>query len=192
MNALIFDVEILRCIPDPHLNDPTLEYCNGWSDFDQMGISCVAAYDYAEGLYRLFLEDNLAEFQALVKKREHIIGFNSSSFDDLLCAANGLEVTTTYDLLREVRIASGQPPDYERGATRAGYSLNRLAQANLGVSKTASGELAPMLWQRDERGAVLDYALRDAQITKALFDKRASLIDPTDGSTLTCREPHVR
>ncbi len=188
ISALIFDCEIQNAIPDPRRpNDPTLEYCMGWEDFDGMKISCIAVYDYAEGLFRLFLQDNLAEFQGLVNRRQEIVGFNSRAFDDPLCAANGLEVTTTYDLLREVRIASGQPPDYRRGVTRGGYSLNRLAEANLGVSKTASGELAPILWQRDERGAVLDYALRDVQITKALFDKRASLIDPTDGSTLICR-----
>ena len=189
-NALIYDVEILRCIPDVYEDDdPDLEYCGGWDDFTGMGISCVAAFDCLTGLYHLFLEDNLSDFQGLVLERASIVGFNSSSFDDRLCRANGLEIKTTYDLLCEVRVASGQPPYYQRGVTRAGYSLGALARANLAFGKEGHGAEAPEAWQRGRRGSVVNYALRDIQITERLFRHRKGLIDPTNGEPLVCRDP---
>ena len=38
------------------------------------------------------------------------MGFNSLNFDDKLLAANGMNVTTDFDLLAEVRVAAGMPP----------------------------------------------------------------------------------
>lgn len=193
LSALVYDTEIIRCIPNSRnpawQPEPDLEYCEGWHDYKGMGISCITAYDYLTDSYRVFLEDNIADFQALTLEREHIIGFNSSSFDDTLCAAHGLIVRTTYDLLCEVRIASGQPPYYSRGLTRAGYSLNNLTKANLGVSKTASGELAPVLWQRGEYGAVISYCLNDVQLTRKLLEMglAGELKDPVTGSMLKIR-----
>lgn len=190
IDAIIYDCEIARCIPPKwdEEPDPELKYCNGWDDFSGMGISVIAAYDYWADRYRVFLPDNLDDFQALVSNRKAIIGFNSISFDDQLCYAHGLQVTTTYDLLAEVRIASGQPPHYVKGQTRGGYSLEQLAQANLGYGKSGTGSLAPELWQRGQRGSVIDYCLGDVAITKKLFEMRSRLTDPTTGETLTLRD----
>ena len=115
------------------------------------------------------------------------------SFDDNLCRANGIQIQTTYDLLSEVRIASGQPPHYVKGKTRAGYSLERLAQENLGYGKSGQGALAPLLWQRGNYGAVADYCLGDIHITRVLFNRRLRLIDPNSGAVLILREdPNAR
>jgi DEAD/DEAH box helicase domain-containing protein len=188
MNGLIYDCEIIRCIPSREI-EPELEYCKGWDDFDGMGLSVIGVWDLKEDIPRVFLGDNSEEFQTLVKDREHIIGFNSLAFDDNLCAANGIAVTTTYDLLCEVRAASGQPRHYTPDLTRGGYSLDALARTNLEISKSGSGSLAPKLWQQGEYGAVIDYCLRDVMLTKRLFEKRDRLTDPVDGSPLCLREP---
>jgi hypothetical protein len=185
-SVIVYDCEIIKCIP-PAVQ-PDLQYCEGWHDHAGMGISVIGVYDYLTDQYRVFLKDNFADFVKLVRDREHVIGFNSLAFDDRLCAAHGLEVTTTYDLLCEVRVASKQPPRYRPG-TRPGYSLERLALANLGTGKSGSGALAPELWQRGQRGAVIDYCLGDVALTKRLFDRRAGLIDPTGRGMLTLREP---
>jgi hypothetical protein len=185
-SVIVYDCEIIRCIPPVLKSD--LQYCGGWHDHTNMGISVIGVYDYLADQYRVFLEDNFADFARLVRGREHVIGFNSLAFDDRLCAAHGLEVTTTYDLLCEVRVASGQSPHYRPG-TRPGYSLERLAQANLGTGKSGSGALAPELWQRGQIGKTIDYCLGDVALTKRLFDRRAELIDPTGRGMLTLREP---
>jgi hypothetical protein len=54
---------------------------------------------------------------------------------------------------------------------------------------SGSGAFAPAMWQRGQYGTVIDYALRDVQITRALFARRQALKDPTDGRILTLREP---
>jgi hypothetical protein len=196
-NSLIFDCEIVKCIPPTTSHGlwtkpPDLEYCRGWSDFEGMGISVIAAYDYLTDRYRIFFEDNLSEFAELVTQRDTIIGFNSLAFDDKLCNAHGIPVTTTYDLLCEVRKATGQPPHYRSG-TRPGYKLENLAQANLGHGKTASGAFAPELWQRGHRGHVTDYCLEDVRITKTLLELgiAGELKDPTGYGTGVIKLPEV-
>lgn len=191
MDALIYDCEIIRCIlpmwEDP---DPTLAYCNGWHDFVNMGISCIAVWDCLRQIPRVFLKDNFDEFQALVWDRQHIIGFNSLAFDDKLCEASELKVHTTYDVLCEVRVASGQPANYVWGQTRKGYSLQALALANLDFAKSGSGEMAPLLWQRENYGQVIDYCLRDVMLVKQLLDLEF-LKDPTNGEQLSLSRPWI-
>lgn len=183
INGLIYDCEIVKCIPSGNL-EPGLQYCDGWTDFANMGISCICCWDLLEDMPRIFLGDNLQEFQALANLRHLIVGFNSISFDDSLCSANGLKIETNYDLLCEVRIASGQPPLYTPGKTRPGYSLNNLALANLSIAKSGSGELAPKLWQQGKFGEVIDYCMRDVVLVKKLLQLK-QLRDPVDGSLLT-------
>ena len=191
-NGLIYDCEIIKCIPAPGLEeDSGLQFCNGWNDFENMGILVIACYDYVDNTYRVFLDDNMSEFSDLVHYRRHVVGFNSLAFDDKLCAFNNIKVTTTYDLLAEVRAASGQPRHYVKGETRSGYSLERLAQANLGYGKSGNGKLAPVLWQQGQDGAVIDYCLQDVVITKKLFEMRSHLTDPTNGDLLQLADPLV-
>lgn len=186
---LIFDAEIIKCIPNrkKEENNPKLEYCEGWTDFQNMGISVICAYDYKEASYKVFLQDNLDEFTELTKERA-LVGFNSVAFDDKLLQANDINAVTTYDLLQEVRLASGQPKQYGKGLRR-GYSLDALAKINLNTSKTATGALAPVMWQQGKIGAVIDYCLQDVVITKKLFDlsQKKKIIDPTNNSELTLR-----
>jgi hypothetical protein len=191
LDAIIYDCEIQKCIPGKDGRVGGYNYCDGWQDFLNMGISCICAYDYMEDCYRIFFSDNMRDFQILARSREHVIGFNSVSFDDNLCRANGIiDFDTDYDLLCEVRIASGQPPHYIPNITRGGYSLGAIAETNLGVSKSGSGELAPKLWQQGKIGAVVDYCLRDVQLTKRLFDMAQAdqLVDPTNGQPLKLRK----
>lgn len=190
LNAIIYDCEIIRCIPEKGVEqDPDLFYCDGWHDYEAMGISCIGVYDFATDSCRVFLADNLKQFQALAQSRQHIIGFNSLAFDDKLCTANGLKIQTTYDLLCEVRVAAGMPPYYVKGVTQAGYSLERLAQTNLGYGKSGDGANAAKLWQRGQYGQVIDYCLGDIAITKKLFEMRSHLADPNNGQVLKLKEP---
>ncbi len=187
MDYLIYDIEIIRC-PQPYPEDPSIECCGGWRDFAGMGIACLCAYDSKEDRYRVFLEDNLQDFHQLALKRELVIGFNSLAFDDRLLAANGIEVKTDYDVLVEAWKAAGLPPYFVRGKS-GGFSLGALCEATFGVGKSGSGALAPVLWQRGERGQVIDYCLHDVWLTRRLFDLRDMLVHPKTGGTLMLRGP---
>jgi hypothetical protein len=184
LKKLFYDCEIIKCIPSRDYNDPKYQYCDGWQDFENMGVSVVGAYADWLQLYFTFENDQLSKFERLVQDADEIIGFNSICFDDLLIQANGIEIKTTYDLLCEVRVAAGMPPFFVKGITRGGYSLGAIAEINLGTGKTGSGELAPMLWQDGKREEVKNYCLNDVKLLVELYKKRSCLKDPTDGSLL--------
>lgn len=186
LDAIVYDCEIKNCIPTGDRLDnimSQLRFCKGWDDFAGMGISCICVYDYGEGMFRIFLHDNLDDFAALAARREYVIGYNSSTFDDKLCEAHGIKVQTTFDLYHEIKIAAG----YKPGARIRGYKLAEVAQINLEKGKYAEGDQAPVLWQQRKPGTVIDYCMRDVQLTKMLFDRKQELIDPVTHKPLTTR-----
>lgn len=77
MRITVYDTEIEKAIlakKDPVL--PNIEYCAGWRDFQNMGISVATAYDYNKDQYRVFCKDNLPDFKVLVDDSDLIVGFN--------------------------------------------------------------------------------------------------------------------
>ncbi len=191
MKTLIYDCEIIKCIPGRDgYKKPEFEYCKGWDDHANMGISLIGAWLSWDNSIRIYPQSAFDKFQQAVNEADLIVGFNSISFDDKLCQANGIRITTDYDLLSEVWAAAGMPRQYTAGKTRAGYKLENLAQANLGRGKSGSGEMAPELWQRGKQWEVARYLTDDILITKQLFERRSRLIDPTDDFFILClREP---
>lgn len=196
MNALIYDIEILKAIPSPNSYcDKGIKYCSGWNDHARMGISVIGAYDYLEGRARVFCADNFAAFvERAQQPGTLLVGFNSIPFDNAVIAAT-LDVQfaedNCYDLLRETWIAAGLGPVFQRG-THGGYGLDAICEKNFGTKKSGNGALAPVLWQKGQIGEVIDYCLNDIRLTKQLFD--AVLADsaikcPKSDAMLTLRKP---
>lgn len=177
--TLIYDCEIA--------GDPTVL---GWRNFEKLGLTVIGTWrNWPIPQYRAYRCDrdgDFDRFQTIVNRADEIVGFNSHSFDDPLCAAHGIQIESTIDLLAEVRVLTGMPRHYVRGKTRAGYSLERLALANLGRGKTGTGANAPKLWQAGKKDEVVAYCLNDIKLTKALYDRWLDnrLIDPTNGEGL--------
>lgn len=169
---IIYDCEIVKAIQGKNeARKKGIEYCGGWKDFQGMGISCIGVYDYKENTYHVYCEDNLLEFQDLIDKRTWIVGFNSLSFDNLLCQANEITIPIekSYDILVEVWKAAGLGSTF-RFPTHTGYGLDALCNANAIRGKTGSGARAPILWQQGKIGQVIDYCLNDVKMTKELMD----------------------
>lgn len=183
---IIYDCEIIKGIvkkDEPMLVD--IEYCDGWRDFKNMGISVISAYDYEEDRYRLFAADNFNEFQAFVDNTDIVIGFNSLAFDNPLCRANGLNVSDekSWDLLAEIWAGVGLSRTFEY-PSHLGFGLDACAEVNFGFKKSGSGSKAPVDWQRGKIGKVIDYCLNDVRLTKALVDiviAHGFILDPRDG-----------
>jgi hypothetical protein len=51
------------------------------------------------------------------------------------------------------------------------------------------GDLAPVEWQRGNRGAVIDYCMRDVMLLWRLIEKLPELIDPVTGKTVSLELP---
>lgn len=190
MKMVLYDVEIINAIPEK--GSAPLEgiaYCKSWGDKVGMGVSVICAYVWGEG-YRVFLEDNMSTFKALVEAPDTLlVGYNNKTFDDpLIEQALDIHVPAnhSWDLLRAVRVARGESP-----TSVGGPGLDRLCQANFLAGKDGSGAFAPILWQRGQRGQVIDYCLRDVFMTKKLielvYDGR--LRDPDNGRILDVQRP---
>jgi DEAD/DEAH box helicase domain-containing protein len=201
VKGFIYDCEIIKCIP-PAEDDDDHEYlyCDGWHDFQNMGISVIGTCDLESGELKAFIDrfcidDSLAhysplsEFDRLVKENRKssgtIVGFNSENFDDLLCRANGIKIKSDYDLLRLIRQSAYESPNWDEQPRGYTYSLNAITRAN-GFAKSGHGALAPKLWQQGKHEEVIDYCLNDCKITWEIWKKYVSgeLIDPNTGKKL--------
>lgn len=194
-SILIYDCEIVKAIPpkDPKDKLEGIEYCEGWTDFEHMGISVVGCYDYLNQRSRVFCEDNLPEFQKLVDSRLHLVGFNSIPFDNQLLKANGIKLPDgkCYDILREMWLAAGLGPEYKY-PSHYGYSLGKTCMINFEADKTGQGALAPVNWQHGKIGEVIDYCLNDIALTRKLLNaiiQGYRIIDPKTQKPLTLRFP---
>lgn len=199
MNVLVYDLEIIKAIRMQGAKPVRgIKYCAGWHDHAEMGISVIGAMDLHESTW-VFREDrhecydSIIEFQKAVDRSDLLVGFNSLQFDDCVCAANGIFCKTGYDILREFYAAKGLNPFPEIYDDRyRGYRLDALAYATLGERKTGNGTNAPIMWQRGEKTAVIQYCLDDVRLTKRLFDRiRAGqpLIDPMTEEAIVLRNP---
>lgn len=177
MNIVIYDIEILRAIRRPNEEViPGVEYCGGFDDHENCGISTLCAYEEAPDgsiMAQVFCADNLKEFQTVVDQARWVIGFNNSKFDDKVCLANGIVIpfSKSIDLLRQMWIAAGLDPDNYQKETHAGFGLDAVCKLAFGVGKSLDGYRAPIEWQRGNYGKVISYCLRDVALTYRLFER---------------------
>lgn len=171
---IVYDIEIKRAIAGKGESRMVgIEYCDGWHDHANMGISVICAYDYTENRYRAFCHDNLSDFQELANQRDVVVSYNGISFDNRVCAVNGIVVSDekSFDLLVEIWKAAGLAPTFQY-PSHVGYTLDAVIKATFpgSTGKTGHGALAPVDWQRGRIGNVIDYCLADVWLEKRLMD----------------------
>lgn len=190
--ALVYDIEIVKAVPERDGSRlENFQYCEGWHDHANMGVSVIGAYDYVEQRYRAFCADNLDAFMELCSRRTPLVSFNGVAFDDKVIAADigPMPGALRYDILVEIWRAAGLEQRFAR-TSHEGYGLDAMCEANFGIRKSGNGALAPILWQSGKIGEVIDYCLNDIRLTKRLFDEILAirpLICPKTGSLLELR-----
>lgn len=188
MKILIYDCEIIKAIPvDYKLEQPIegIEYCKGWDDVENMGISVIGTYNNWSKEKIAFINDHyfdkamyhgsypLEQFQKLLDEADVLVGFNNQNFDDKLIKANGFVIpdkVVNYDILQEIWRAVGLGPEFTY-PYHAGFSLAQACKVNGLKPKTGTGANAAILWQRGKYEEVIDYCLNDIEITTELFRK---------------------
>lgn len=192
MKILVYDCEIIKAIQIDFKNEAKIEgieYCNGWDDFDNMGISVIGTYNNWNKELIAFVEENektldwiadrscrvrpIVHFQDMIDEADVIVGFNNQHFDDNLIKANGFNIPedkVNYDILVEMWRAMGLEPPFIY-PTHAGYSLKKTCEVNGLPPKTGDGGNAAIDWQRGKYQKVIDYCLNDVKITTDLFRK---------------------
>jgi hypothetical protein len=193
---IVYDIEIIKAVPQKDVPPESgIEYCQGWQDHENMGVSVIGAYDSFADRYRVFTKDNWHEFVALIYSSTLIAGFNSIPFDNAVlkaCDIVDIWEEKSYDLLREIWMGAGLGPEFEF-PSHAGYSLDAVAKANGLSKKTGNGATAPIDWQKGNIGTVIDYCLQDVAIAAKLIKKvqdSGELICPKTGEILTIRRPY--
>jgi len=161
MNIVVFDVETQR----------TFDEVGGRQNIRQMGLSAAVTYTPADGTFRHYTEETVADLIAQLKAADLVVGFNCLSFDYEVLRAytdEPLERLPTVDMLDHVYRALG---------FRVG--LDGLAGATLGQKKSADG-LQAVQWFREGRiQDILDYCQQDVDVTWKLYD-------------YGCRNKHVK
>lgn len=196
-DIIYYDLEIEKAIPprDGEYEDG-IKYCAGWSDYTNMGISCLCAYNATRDIPLVYCADNLRDFQIVADNAAYMVGFNNARFDNRVLAANRIQVPEekTVDLLAEIWKAADLNPDNFEPKTHGGYGLDMVGLANLNEGKSGNGAIAPVDWQRGRIGSVISYCLRDVMLTywiaRRIVEAR-QIVNPKTGDTLKIHLPQL-
>lgn len=163
MDKLVIDIETSNSFAD----------VGGQQNLKDLKVSLIGAYSYNQDQYFSFDENQIADFEPLLKKAGLVIGFAINRFDIPVLSKYykfDLFALPRLDLLEEIELATGH---------RIG--LNVLAKANLGLEKTHQGLEAVRLYNEGKWDELRDYCLNDVKLTKDLYElakKQGHLIWP--------------
>ncbi|MEK7513164.1 MAG: ribonuclease H-like domain-containing protein [Patescibacteria group bacterium] len=152
-NKIVFDIETKN----------TFEDVGGQEHIEKLEASVVGVYSYATDTYRAFEEREFPELGELFQRASLLIGFYSKKFDiPVMEKYFPFKIATIphFDILEEIEKRLGR---------RIG--LGHLAEANLGMGKTAHGLEAIEFWKHGELQKLKEYCLQDVRITKELYER---------------------
>lgn len=160
-NIVVYDLEIKNSIS---------QCSNGWASHDEMGISVGCAFDYRDGKYRVFMDDNITELVERLNEPETlIVAFNHISFDNKLLRGQGHPLKPDAELLNyDMLVVSRKGAGVNQFAK--GFRLDDHLKACCLPMKTGDGAMAPIWWQEGKIGKVVDYCLNDVTQERALFE----------------------
>jgi DEAD/DEAH box helicase domain-containing protein len=147
----VFDLETQRSYQD----------VGGWHRADRMGISCAVLFDSKQNQYLEFLENQVGNFIEHLKTLPLVVGFNIKRFDYLV-----LKGYTDFDFSR---LNSLDILEHVHQRLSYRLSLDHLANATLGVEKSANGLLALKWWKEGRIRDIVDYCIKDVELTHDLF-----------------------
>ncbi|MBI3277145.1 MAG: ribonuclease H-like domain-containing protein [Chlamydiae bacterium] len=151
MNYIVLDIETQKAF-----SDIDRRY------LDQLGVSVVGIYQSKTNQYTAYEEKELSGLNQILSEASLMIGFNIKSFDYPVLQPHleiPLQKLPTLDILEEIKNALGHR-----------VSLNSVAQATLGKSKTGDGLEAIRLYKAGEIEKIKAYCLNDVQLTKEVYE----------------------
>ncbi len=158
LDTLVFDIETQNFFTDPDV---------GWDNYAALKISVVGVYSYIEDRYYCYEENEMDKLAELFGDARRIVGFSMNRYDipvlnnyfQRLKGAPKLWEMERVDLLEEIEMATGSR-----------VSLDRLAGANLGLSKTHHSSEAGALYREGKIDELKEYCVNDVKLTKELYD----------------------
>ena len=135
-----------------------------WTDYARMGLACAVVEDNwtAPGSWRarIYQEEEIDLLVRVLEEAYTIVTYNGKSFDvPLIDHFADLALDLNHcDLLELIEQSCGRK-----------ISLDNIAQATLGVSKSAKGSHAPAMYQDGAIGKLHSYCMDDVRLTRELF-----------------------
>jgi len=151
MRKIVFDIETRNIFDDVGKADPTL-----------LDISLVGVYDSETDSYTSYLQEDLPKLWPLIERADVLIGFNSDHFDIPLLNKyyhGDLSKIKSLDIMAELKKALGH---------RIG--LGNVAEATLGIGKSAHGLQAVEWWKKGDIENIRKYCLQDVKVTKDVYE----------------------
>ncbi|HHH40847.1 MAG TPA: helicase [Chloroflexi bacterium] len=138
------------------------EEVGGWHNIRRMGLAAAVIYSTADEQYHDYTEENVEELIAALRAADLVVGFNLLRFDYEVLRAytdDPLDDLPTVDMLVHLTRALGHR-----------VSLDQVASATLGETKSADGVQAVYWYRQGLIEKVLDYCRQDVAVTKAVYE----------------------
>ena len=152
MATLVFDLET------QHLADEV----GGWDHIAKMKLACAVTLNLESGAFTQYLEADVEKLLADLRAASLVVGFNVQRFDyEVLrpyAGGKSLQLPTV-DLLADLYRALGFR-----------LSLDSVAAATLGHTKSADGMLAVQWFREGQIEKLIDYCKQDVQVTRDLYE----------------------
>jgi len=131
-------------------------------DLSSMKVTVVSIYEYENGSYRSFGENELGRLWPLFEKADRLIGYNSEHFDLPILDRyymGDLKKIPHLDILKVIKEASGSR-----------FKLNDIAKATLQIAKSADGLQAARWYEEGKIDEIKKYCEQDVRITKEIYE----------------------
>jgi len=151
-NVVFFDLETQR----------SFDEVGGRHNIQRMGLSVAVTYSTATAEYGYYTEENVNDLIEELKAADLVVGFNVLGFDyEVLRGYTDcpLKRLPTVDMLAEI---------YRTLGFR--LSLDTLANATLGLNKSADGLQAIRWWQQGRIKELMEYCQNDVDVTRQLYE----------------------
>jgi DEAD/DEAH box helicase domain-containing protein len=165
-DTIVFDIETQNFFTDPGV---------GRDNFGALKISVVVAYSYLRDDYGTFEEHELSGMAEWFGPAKKLVGFSMNRYDIPVLNLYFRKYMRTLgkespelDLWQKQRV--DLLDEIERAAGHR-ISLNKLAEANLGASKSSHGSEAIEMYKEGRMDDLKEYCKRDVELTKLLFEQ---------------------
>ena len=152
-DIVYFDLETQRTAND----------AGGWNRKGDMRMSIGVIYSTARECYEVFSETRVHDLIQRLRSADLVVGFNVLNFD-----YHVLMGYTVLDLCAELRTADLMIDMEQRLGHRLG--LDAIAQATLGVQKTAAGLDAIRWWREGRLLEIAEYCCFDVKVTRLIHE----------------------
>lgn len=152
MNLVFFDLESQKLFGEV-----------GGRDASKLLLACAVTWSTARNDFAVYWEKDVQALIAELKAADRVIGFNTVKFD--------YEVLRPYAPMENFR--AWRSTDMLQDVYRAlnfRLSLDSIARATLGTTKTADGIMSVQWFRNGELDKVAEYCKADVEITRRVYE----------------------